>query len=88
MNGKKLLKLSLYTLPVSIFIFFVMDWLISSIAGGLGSMRGFPIPYYRDIWETPNIEFNQPGIIAIDVLIIYALITLVVYQVNRDKNKQ
>lgn len=87
MNTEKLFKLSLYTLPISLLIFFINDALMGFILGGLGTTRGFPIPYYRDIWATPHVEFNQPGIIIIDVLIFYIVITLFAYMLKRNKSK-
>ncbi|HLN18723.1 MAG TPA: hypothetical protein VK255_00970 [Patescibacteria group bacterium] len=76
MKIKKLLKISLVTLPLSIIIFLVLNYLMSFIAGGLATSSGFPIPYYRDVYETPEVDFYQPWIIILDVIIIFIPVTL------------
>ena len=54
--------------------------------GGLATMRGFPIPYYQDVWDTPEVDFNQPIIVVLDVLIIYLPITFIAYKLKSNKN--
>ena len=56
--------------------------------GGIATTRGFPIPYYRDVWSTPGIDFDQPLIAVLDVLIIYLGITFIVYSLVNIRNKQ
>lgn len=76
MDIKKLLKLSSFTLPASIIIFLIIDYFMGFMMGGYATVSGFPIPYYRDVWATPEIDFNHSSIAIIDILIIYLFITL------------
>jgi len=72
---KKLLKLSLLTIPISIITFLIIDYFMSFVMGGFATVRGFPIPFYRNVWNTPEIDFNQPIIAIVDVLIIFLFTT-------------
>jgi len=58
------------------------------IMGGIATTLGFPIPYYRDVWRTPGIDFYQPIIIVLDVLLIYLFVTFIAYNLIGSKNKQ
>jgi hypothetical protein len=87
MKFKNLLKLSFFTLPASIIIFLAANSFMGIIMGGIATTKGFPIPYYRDVWSTPGIDFNQPLVVLLDVLIIYLFITFVAYNLIGQKNK-
>ena len=87
MDIKKILKQSLFTLPISIVIFLIVDYFMGFIMGGFASVRGFPIPFYRDVWNTPEIDFNQPIIAILDVLIIYLFTTFITYNLIGTKHK-
>lgn len=87
MYTKRIIRLSLITLPVSVLIFLFFNLMLSTVAGGLGTTRGFPIPYYYNKWDTP-VEFYQPLLIVADILIIYLVVTPAFYLIKRNKNKQ
>jgi len=87
MNAKILLKISLFTLPISIIIFLIVNYFMGFIMGGFTTVRGFPIPFYRDVWNTPVIDFNQPIIAIVDVLIIYLFTTFIAYNLVGTKHK-
>jgi len=74
----RVLKTSLLTIPFSILLFLFMDLLMSSVFGGYATTKGFPVPYYRDVWTTPNIDYSLPVVKYIDIFLIYIISTFIV----------
>jgi len=85
MNLKRIAKISVLTLPLAIILFLFFDLMQSSIMGGIATVQGFPISYYYDVWSTPNVEWDYPPIILVDILIIYSILTLLVYFIWKKK---
>ena len=73
---KKILYISCITLPASILFFTVMDTVMGSIAGGFSTVKGFPIPYYRDVWSTPWTDFHVELLKYVDIGLIYIVSTV------------
>lgn len=74
---KKFIVVSFITLPVSILVFLIMDAIMISIMGGIATIKGFPIPYYRNLWSTPQIDYYFPLIKFVDIGLVYTLITFI-----------
>lgn len=74
---KRILKISLLTLPFAILVVLVMDLFMQSIIGGFATIKGFPIPYYRDVWTTPDIDYSLPIVKYIDICLIYIISTFI-----------
>lgn len=74
---KRILKVSVITLPVSVLFVLFMDLLMRSIFGGLVGTQGFPIPYYRDLLTTPEIEYSIPQIKYLDIGLVYIVLTYI-----------
>jgi hypothetical protein len=86
-NKQKLFKSLLLSIPLAIVVFYVINFIMGSIIGGISTTLGFPIPYYHDVYETPNIEYYIPIIKIVDILIFYIIITLITYlKINKQQN--
>jgi hypothetical protein len=74
---KRIILIFVFGLPISILIFLVADSIMGSVMGGIATTKGFPIPYYRDVWTTPQVDYYIPLIKYIDIALIYTAITFV-----------
>jgi len=85
---KKLTKISLVTLSTSILFFLFITTIERYIVGGLATSWGFPFTVYYDYYFSPGVEFYNPLIILVDILLIYSIFTimgLLFYFLIKDK---
>ena len=74
---KKIILISFLTIPLSVLIVLIADVIMVSTMGGIATIKGFPIPYYRDVWSTPQIDYYIPIMKFVDIGLIYTLTTFI-----------
>jgi hypothetical protein len=86
-NKKTLLKSLIISIPLSLTAFYFIDNLMGFTVGGLSTTVGFPIPYYHNVFETPEIEYYNPVIKFVDIFIFYIITSLISYFIIKDKQR-
>jgi len=85
MNWKKVGKISILSIPLSIIIMYAIDNFI--VPGGLATVIGMPIPYYYLEYATKREFFSLP-VLIIDFLFWYVALTILIYAIKRGKNEK
>lgn len=84
---RRFIAISLVSLVFAFGIVFVIDLLMGTVMGGLGTYVGFPIPYFIDRWSSPGIELDRPELKFANVLIFDTLITLIIWLIFKPRKK-
>jgi hypothetical protein len=77
LNLMMIIKISIATLPLAFILSVVTDQIFKSILGGMSTTIGFPIPYYYDYYQTSGVEYFQPMVKYVDIVLVYIFLTII-----------
>lgn len=73
----KYIRLHIITVIIALLIVQFVEEFQGMLMGGISTVRGFPIPYYVDLWATPGIEKYEPWLKYFNILILYLLLAII-----------
>ena len=56
---------------------------MSAAPGGVVQVAGLPFNYLVDYWDTPQVDYYDPFIILVDILIFYIILTAIAYSIKK-----